>query len=119
MSRVVHFEIPSGDPNKAIEFYRNVFGWQFKQFGTEEYWLANTGADNTPGINGALMKRRDPNQPVTNAIDVEDIDAAMTAVTAHGGQIVVPKSEIPGVGWLCYFKDTDGNIFAIWQQVKR
>lgn len=111
----MHFEIPANEPEKVMEFFKKTFGWNFQQFGQEEYWMVMTGDEKSPGINGGLMKRRDPNQPVVNSIDVQDIDKAMAGITKNGGTIVVPKMPIPGVGWLCYFKDPDGNIHGVYQ----
>lgn len=114
MNRPVHFEIPSADPQRAIAFYQSIFGWQFQKWeGPVDYWLISTGEG--PGINGGLMPRRDPAQPCVNTIEVADIDATTSTITAQGGQNVVPKMPIPGVGWLAYFKDIDGHIFGIMQ----
>lgn len=114
-NRVVHFEIPCDNPEKTIEFFKTVFNWNFQQFGTEQYWIAMTGDEKSPGINGGLMKRMNPGQPIVNSIDVSDIDEAMRKIEAAGGTIVVPKQVIPTVGWLAYFKDPDGNIHGIYQ----
>ncbi len=114
-NRVVHFEIPCNNPEKTIEFFKTVFGWSFQKFGTEEYWIAITGDDKLPGINGAIMKKRDPNQPITNSIDVVNLDKAMEDIEKAGGKIVVPKTPIPTVGWLAYFTDPDGNIHGVYQ----
>lgn len=116
--RVNHFEIPSADPAKSVEFFKNVFGWTFQQFGNEEYWIAITGDEKTPGINGAIMKRKDPKQPLVNSIGVENLDETMKMIESSGGKIVVPKMAIPTVGWVCYFTDTDGNIHGAWQNDK-
>lgn len=118
MNRVVHFEIPAEDPERAKDFYRNVFGWSFEQFGDNSYWLAKTGDDETPGINGAIMKKNHPQQPVTNNISVSDIDTAVQSIEAAGGKIVVPKTAFPGVGWAAYFLDPENNIFGIWKEDK-
>jgi hypothetical protein len=116
MSRVVHFEIPADDPDRASGFYQQVFGWQINKWdGPEPYWLITTGDNNQPGINGGLMKRRHPDQPVVNTIDVLSVDDYVAKISQHGGEIVVPKMAVPGVGWLAYFKDTEGNIFGIMQ----
>jgi len=115
MSRVIHFEIPAQDPEASMSFYTDVFGWSFQRFAGQEYWLATTGEAGQPGINGAVMKRRDPGQPVTNSIGVSDIDAAMRKVESAGGVIVVDKTPIPGVGWFCFFKDPDANILGLMQ----
>ncbi len=114
-NKVVHFEIPCNNPEKTIGFFQEVFGWKFQQFGTEEYWVAITGDEKSPGINGGIMKKRDPNQPIVNSIDVASIDEHVKKIEAAGGKIVVPKMPIPTVGWLAYFTDPDGNIHGIYQ----
>lgn len=118
MERITHFEIPTDSPDKSIAFYSKTFGWKMHQWGEHEYWLVTTGEESKPGINGAIMKKRDPKQPVVNSINVQDIDASIKAIEANGGKIVVPKSTIPGVGHLAYFTDPDGNIFGVIQDDK-
>jgi predicted enzyme related to lactoylglutathione lyase len=115
MSRVVHFEIPANEPEKIMEFFKKTFDWKFQQFGAEQYWVVMTGDEKSPGINGGIMKKRDPNQPMVNSINVENIDKAMADVSSNGGTIVVPKMPIPGVGWMCYFKDPESNIHGLYQ----
>lgn len=115
MKRPIHFEIPAEDPQKAIAFYQTVFGWKFEPWsGPMEYWTVKTG-DGQPGIDGGLMKRMHPEQPCVNTMDVEDLDAVVAVIEGAGGQCVVPKMPIPGIGWLAYFKDLDGHIFGVMQ----
>lgn len=109
MPRPVHFEIPAQDPERAKKFFSDVFGWTF-QTGFPDYHFAMTGEG--PGIDGAIMKRPGP---VTNAIQVDSIDAYIERVQTSGGTIVVPKTEIPGMGWYANFTDTEGNIHSLWQ----
>lgn len=123
MSRVIHFEIHAEDPDRAVRFYTDLFGWQFTSWGgPQEYWLITTGPDGTPGINGGLMRRRGPapaDGQALNAfactIDVSSVDDAALKIGTVGGLVVVPKMPIAGVGWLAYAKDTEGNIFGIMQ----
>lgn len=115
-NRVVHFEIPCDNPEKTMDFFKEVFDWSFQQFGTEDYWTVMTGDQNSPGINGGLMKKKDPNQPIVNSIDVANLDKTIINIEKAGGTIVVPKMPIPTVGWLAYFKDPDGNIHGIYQK---
>lgn len=115
MNRPVHFEIPAENPERAIKFYETVFHWKFERWnGPMEYWTICTG-ENAPGIDGGLMTRRDPAQPCVNTMDVENLDATVGVVKGAGGLCVVPKMAIPGVGWLAYFKDTEGHIFGVMQ----
>ena len=116
MPRVVHFEIPVENPERSIKFYSEVFGWSFHRWeGPQEYWLIGTGDDRDPGINGGLM-RRNQNQMVINTIDVASVDEFSSKITRLGGAVVVPKTSIPGVGYLAYFTDPDGNMFGIMQR---
>lgn len=114
-NRVVHFEIPCDNPEKTMEFFKQAFNWSFQEFIPGEYWAATTGDEKLPGINGGIMKKKDPNQPIANSIDVVNLDEAIVKIEKAGGQIVVPKMPIPTVGWLAYFKDPDGNIHGIYQ----
>jgi predicted enzyme related to lactoylglutathione lyase len=114
-NRPVHFEIPCDDPQKTMDFFSRTFGWKFEKFGPMEYWSVVTGAEGEPGINGGLMKKNDPRQPIVNVIDVKDLDAKVKEIEQNGGTIVVPKMPIPGVGYVAYFKDPDGNIHGVYQ----
>jgi uncharacterized protein len=116
MNRPVHFEIPATNPEAVAAFYTDLFGWKISSWGTPEmgYWIVDTGKDG-PGINGGILRRKHPEQPPVNTVEVADIDAAIAKVSEIGGQVVVPKMPIPTVGWLCYAKDPDGNIFGIMQ----
>ena len=115
MNRVVHFELPVSDPETSIQFYSQVFGWKFQKWdGPMDYWLITTG-DSQPGINGGLMRRQDPAQPIACTVEVENVDATCAAIEAAGGQIVLPRMPVPGVGWLAYFKDPDGLISGVMQ----
>jgi predicted enzyme related to lactoylglutathione lyase len=121
--RPIHFEIHATDPAAAQTFYRTLFGWEFQPWeGPMEYWLVTTGAESQPGINGGLLRRRGPaptDGQAVNAfvctLDVPDLDAALAALPAAGGTLAVPKMAIPGVGWLAYVKDPDGNLLGVNQ----
>ncbi len=116
MPRPTHFEIPSDNPERAIAFYQDVFGWKFQKWdGPMPYWMVTTGPDTEPGINGGLMPRQHPNQPCVNTIAVTDLDAAVANITSKGGGIAVPKMPVPGVGWLAYCTDLDKHIFGVIQ----
>ena len=116
MSRVTHFEIPADNPERAIKFYKKVFGWKIEKWdGPIEYWLIMTGPEDEPGIDGGLARREDPDTVVENIIDVKDLDQSIKEVEANGGTIVRPKMAVPGVGWMAYFIDTEGNIFGMME----
>lgn len=122
MSRVTHFEIHATQPKALIEFYQSLLGWKFTQWGQMDYWMVETGPADTPGINGGLLPRRGagplPDQAVVSYVctaQIESLDLTLAKSGELGGTIAVPKMAIPGVGWLAYIKDPDGNILGLMQ----
>ncbi len=123
MPRVIHFEIHAQDPERAVRFYCQVFGWEISKWtGPVDYWLIKTGEASEPGIHGGLMRRQGPNPVDGQAVNayvctvqVPAIDDYTERITKAGGVIVVPKMAVPGIGWLVYAKDLEGNIFGIMQ----
>ena len=119
MPRVIHFEIPAADPERASKFYQKVFGWKFDKWaGPMEYWMVTTGADGVPGINGGMLRKPGPVSVTTNTIGVGSVDVAIEAAKSAGGKLVMPKSPIPGVGYFAYCEDTEGNLFGVMQADK-
>jgi hypothetical protein len=113
MPRVSHFDIPADDPQRAQEFYKQVFDWKFEKWdGPMEYWMATTGNEE-PGINGGLSKRMPGQMGMTNTIGVPSVDEYSKKITDKGGQLIVPKMPIPKVGWFAQCMDTEGNMFGI------
>ncbi len=120
MARVVHFEIHAEDPQRAVDFYTQLFGWEITAWAGMEYWLIKTGDPGTPGIDGGLLRRQgtiDGTAVIAYVctVDVADLDASLEKALALGGQLALPKMPIPGIGWLAYAKDTEGNIFGMMQ----
>lgn len=114
MGRVIHFEVTAKVPTRAVEFYQHVFGWDVSNWeGPGDYWLASTGPDETPGINGAIMQGDVPQVILT--IDVKDIDRASKAIVTSGGKTLTEKQEVMNVGTFRYCEDTEGNKFGIMQ----
>jgi predicted enzyme related to lactoylglutathione lyase len=114
MGRVVHFEIAADEPQRAIDFYAQVFDWRVQKWeGPQDYWLLMTGEGQ--GIDGGLMRRSPEFPPTVNSIDVPSVDDFTQKILANGGKIAVPKMTLPGVGYMAYCTDTEGNIFGIFQ----
>jgi hypothetical protein len=126
MGRVVHFEIHAADTDRAERFYRRVFGWEIRRWegAPVDYRLITTGDDGQPGINGAIVQRRGgiDGKAVTAfvcTVDVDDLATIEAAVPEAGGEQVVDRQELEGVGSFAYFKDTEGNIFGAMQSAPR
>ena len=119
MPKIVHFELPFDDAERANRFYAEVFGWESHRWeGPHEYYLQQTGAEGEPGIHGALAPReRMASGGGTHiVIGVDDLDAYVAKVTAAGCDIVTPRTAIPGVGWFADFRDTEGNVMGMFQR---
>ena len=125
MRKVVHFEIPAEDVERAKGFYGSVFGWHLQTMPMPggEYTSAMTTAvdDQTqqpsePGaINGGLMQRTEQTPSPVITIDVDAIDDTLQEVEAAGSTTVTPRTEIQGMGAFAYFKDPDGNVMGLWE----
>lgn len=115
MARVVHFEVNADDPERAVKFYEKAFGWQISKWaGPMDYWMVKTGEDNEPGINGGITRRMEKATTV-NTIDVPSVDESVKKIEQAGGSVVAPKMPVPGVGYMAYCLDTEGNVFGIMQ----
>jgi hypothetical protein len=117
MSRVIHFDLAADDPERAIRFYETVFEWKIEKWdGPMDYWLIMTGPENEPGIDGGLSKRERAEEHTTNTIGVDSVDAYVAKVQESGGQILMPKHAVPGVGYMALCADTEGNVFGLMQE---
>lgn len=117
MLRVSHFELPAEDPDRLVEFLKSVFGWNARKWdGPVDYWLVMTGPADQEGIDGGIARRGDESPGVVPSIDVPNLDEYVAKIEAAGGTIVTPKTAVPGVGWLAYFKDTEGNTYGIMEE---
>lgn len=121
----VHFEIPVDDMERATNFYKELFGWDIDGApGFDEYKMISALPVDKDfmvqgqGINGGMMKRSNPGMPIINYIDVEDIDKYLAKLEELGGQILMPKMPIPGIGWNAVVKDSEGNTFGMIQHDK-
>ena len=116
MKRPVHFEILAEDPKTLAGFYEAVFGWEIADWagGDQSYWLATTGPDTEPGINGGFMGRA-LDQPVINTLEVESLEDAMSKIEGAGGKIVHGPNDVPGVGIHAYCADPEGILFGVMQ----
>ena len=119
--RVVHFDVYADDVERARAFYQSVFGWTIEQVEGMDYWLIATG-EGQPGIDGGLSKRESPTEGsvpqfgFTCTVDVADARAAFAAAVAAGGSAVHEPGPVPGVGYLAYVRDTEGNHLGLMQR---
>jgi uncharacterized protein len=119
--RVVHFEIPFDDQERATRFYTEAFGWSLNAMPEMKYVLATTGPsdEGPPGepgfINGGLLERGLPVGGPVVVVEVADIDATLETVERLGGTTVSARSAVGEMGFAAYFKDSEGNLTGLWQ----
>ena len=117
MARVVHFELPAENPDRAISFYKAALGWSITKWeGPMDYWLIKTGPEDQPGIDGGIARRSEGDSGAVNSIDVPSVDDYVAKIEGVGGNVVAPKMSVPGVGYMAYCKDPDGNVFCIMEE---
>jgi uncharacterized protein len=121
MPTIVHFDIPADNLERAKNFYAKLFGWKFQRPLEEmEYYLMETeDLDGKPGPGGGLGKRGTADQRIVNYIGVISIDEYLSKVQELGGKVLMPKSEVPGWGFLAICMDTENNTFGLWEDYKK
>jgi uncharacterized protein len=124
--RVVHFEIPFDDADRARGFYEQVFGWQIQPIPELEYTSVSTGPVSEEGIstepgyiNGGMFRRSaDPPRQLVITIDVDNIDATLEDIEQQGGKTVVAKLTVADMGFAAYFEDCEGNLIGLWESAR-
>ena len=122
-ARVVHFEVPFDDADRARTFYRDVFDWQIQSMPEMHYNIVSTGPATDQGmpsepgyIGGGMFEREDesPSNPVIT-IDVDDIDASLDKIKELGGNTITGKMQVGDMGYAAYFTDPEGNVMDLWE----
>ena len=124
--RVVHFEIPYQDGDRAQQFYKSAFDWQLQSMPGMSYVLVTTGPTGDTGptepgfINGGMLSASDsPSSGPLVVVDVDSIDDALRRIGELGGETVVGKQPVGDMGFSAYVKDTEGNVVGLWETARR
>jgi predicted enzyme related to lactoylglutathione lyase len=119
-NKLTHFAIHIDNMERAKKFYDEVFDWGFTSYGPQDFLQIKADKTETGELIGALQSRN--YSPVKEkiiglecTIGVQDIDAIINKVESSGGQILMPKTAIPYVGWIIKFLDTEGNLVCAMQ----
>ena len=127
----MHFEIPADDIEKIKKFYQELFGWTMNKYpGPTTYYMMGTVPINEktmmpirPGVNGGLYEKKNASSPELaiplNYISVESVEEYSKKIQALGGKILVPKMEIPTIGWWALAVDPEGNHFGILEYMRK
>ncbi len=117
MPTLVHFEIPADDVKRARTFYTKLFDWKIETAeGYPDYWYVTTTGENA--VHGGMMERQDPQQQIAHYIDVPSVSEYVEKIEDLGGRILVPKTVVPGMGYMAMCLDTEHNVFGIWEEDK-
>lgn len=120
--KVVHFELPADNVDRARAFYKKTFQWEIQPMPEMNYTVVRTtpsdaqGMPKDPGaINGGVAIRGGPIKSPVITIAVEDIDQALKQIGKNGGKTVQSKQPIGPMGFTAYFQDPEGNTVGLWQ----
>ncbi len=123
MDKVVHFEIPADNIERAKKFYQTLFGWKINDVPNMNYSIVHTvevDEKNMPkesgAINGGMYKRETEDTPVV-VIDVKSVDDSLKKLKKAGGSVAAPKQSIQDMGYYAKIKDTEGNVIGIFQAI--
>jgi predicted enzyme related to lactoylglutathione lyase len=120
---IVHLEIPAKDAAAAGKFYGEVFGWKIETDSMYNY--TQFQAEGGPGGAFVGLSGATANNPAYKPdsllvyISTDDIDATLAKIESLGGKTLMPKTEIPHVGWWAAFTDPTGNRVALFTGLGR
>jgi len=109
---IVHIEFSAQDREAAGQFYGQAFGWQIQQMPEMNY--ATFEAEGGPGGGFNPVNQQNPSGTVLVYIASDDIEASLVKIESLGGKTIIPKTEIPQVGWFAIFTDPTGNQVGLY-----
>lgn len=119
--RVVHFEIPFDDGERAKSFYGKAFGWNVMPVPDMDYTMVMSGPSGEQGptesgyINGGMMQREEPFTAPNIVVDVDNLEDALKAINDAGGTTVSERQVVGDMGFAAYFRDSEGNLLGLWE----
>jgi len=116
MPTIVHFDIPAEKLERAKKFYKDLFNWDIQPVpGPMEYFNISTKTDDgKEGVGGGMGPKQEGNKGITNYIGVPSIDEYIKKAEDLGAKIIMPKTPVPGFGYLAVFLDTENNPLGLW-----
>ena len=113
---ICHVDISANNQEEAGKFYESLFGWKITPMPQFNY--TTFAAEGGPGGGFALVDNQMVNAgEVLVYVSTDDIDASLAKAESLGGKTVVPKTEIPTVGWFGVFTDLAGNQLALFTSI--
>lgn len=115
--RLDFMELPVTDMERAKSFYRDAFGWEYNHYGPAYAGIRSNPEENMPEIGGFLLAEEVVTGGPLLILYSDDLEVSEKAVVAAGGTITKPTYDFPG-GQRFQFRDTEGNVLAIWTVVE-
>jgi uncharacterized protein len=122
--RVVHFEVPYDDADRARAFYASVFGWNIQPMPEFDYNFVQTGPTDDAGmpvehgyIGGGMFQRQEEIGRPIITIEVDNMAKALTTIAEQGGSAVGEPQQVGDMGIASYFTDSEGNLMGLWQSL--
>ncbi len=123
MDKVMMFEIPVNNIKRATGFYKTMFGWRITNW-DGFYWVTTVPEDKNwvpkekGAINGEMYRRATKDEKPTLVVMVPSITRALNKLVKAGGRVISKKEKIGEWGYYARIKDTEGNVFALWEEMK-
>jgi uncharacterized protein len=109
-------DLMTSDPEKAKQFYTELFGWTYEVGDQEKYGGYTMAFKDGQAVAGMMSNQGSDYPDVWNTyLRVEDIDAATRAAEAHGGQVHLQPMEVPEQGKMAMIGDAGGASVGLWQ----
>ncbi len=109
---VVHIELVSKEPEKTKKFFHDIFGWKYQELPEMGYTMIESLS--SPG--GGLRAPAGQEMPGTvSYILVANIDDALRKSERAGAKILLPKQEVPGMGWTGMVLVPGGVVQGLYQ----
>ena len=112
VNAIVHIELSAVDSKAAGKFYSDVFGWKTEAFAGSDYMTFE--AEPGPGGGFNTIDHDHKAGEILVYLQVDDIEAKLKEITAHGGKTVQGRTEIPGQGHYAIFQDPSGNRLGVY-----
>ncbi len=109
--KINYIELPAKDLNETKEFFTQVFGWSFQDFGPEYTAFSNQGIDG--GFFKSNLTSSTSNGAALIVFYSIDLEATQEKVKKENGIIVKSIFPFPG-GHRFHFTEPSGNDFAVW-----
>ena len=115
---LAHTELASEDPAATKKFLGRAFGWKFETVKPASRRMVSY---ETPGgSRGSIRPTRQGENPSSvNYVLVTDLDSSASKIRELGGEIVMPRVDIPGMGSFFWFKVPGGPVLACWQDAPK